>query len=251
MAKEKTADKTTEKLMSLYQTDNRLMNDSIDRLVVKLFIYKQQCQKNTILLSGCGSGNGTTMVAINLAVALAGSGWKTLLVDTDMRKSMKYKRLNNNAAGLSDYLEGDADQSKIIGQTDKEELSYVQCGEPKTNAVRLLSSKRMLSFVSTARDSFDFVVLDCPSLTVVPDATVLFPSVDMIALVLSLNITTKKQLERAKQEISNCDEKYAGLIVNRVDKRQYSNAFPQYDYFEESNMRKSHKRAMRKANVKE
>ena len=243
--------KTPEKLISLYQSNNRLMNDAIDRLVVKLYIYKQQYQKNTILLSGCGTGNGTTTVAINLAVALAGAGWNTLLVDTDMRKSMKYKRLNSGVSGLSDYLEGDAGISDIICPTDKEELRYVQCGEPKTNAVRLLSSRRMLDFVNTARDEYDFVVFDCPSLTVVPDATVLFSSVDLIALVAALNCSTKKQLQRAKQEVSKNDNKYAGLIVNRVDKKQYTNVFPQCDYFEEDNMRKSYRRALKKVKDKE
>ena len=244
-------EKIPEKLVSLYHSSNRLMNDAIDRLVVKLYIYKHQYQKNTILLSGCGTRNGTTMIAINLAVALAGAGWSTLLVDADMRKRMKYKRLNSDIAGLSDYLEGDAEVTGIICPTDKEKLYYVKCGEPKTNAVRLLSSRRMLDFVSTTSDKFDFVVFDCPSLTVVPDATVLFSSVDLISLVLALNCSTKKQLARAKQEIAKYDDKYAGLIVNRVDRKQYKNAFPQHNYFEEGNIRKLHLRALKKVKDKE
>ena len=241
----------SDKLISLYQSDNSLMNDAIDRLVVKLYIYKQQLQKNTILLTGCNSGTGTTTVAINLAIALAGAGWNTLLIDADMRKSMKYKRLNSNIPGLSDYLEGQEDALSIVSPTNQNQLHYVQCGESKTNAVRLLSSKRMDDFVRSARENFDFVVLDCPALTVVPDATVLFASVDSIALVLALNGTTKKQLAQAKQEISNYQEKYAGLIVNCVDKKQYKKAFSQYDHFDAGNMRKAYKRALKKVKVKE
>ena len=235
-----------EELISLYQSDNRLMNDAVDRLVVKLYAYKEQYQKSTFLLTGCGSANGTTTVAINLAIALAGADWNTLLVDADMRKGVEYKRLNTNAAGLSDYLEGNGDLDSVICQTDHKNLHYVQYGSSKANAVRLLSSERMQQFVSGVRDRFDFIVFDCPSITVVPDAMVLFPTVDCIALVLELGGATKKQLVRAKREVAKYADKYAGIIVNRVDKRQYIRAFPQYDYFEEDNMRKSHKRSLKR-----
>ena len=231
--------------ISLYQSDSPIMNDAIDRIIIKLYAYKEQYQKNTILLSGCGSSNGTTTIAINLAIALAGAGWNTLLVDADMRKSVEYKRLSDSVSRLSDCLEGNSEIVDVICPTNQAKLHYVPGGVIKTNAVRLLCSENMQNFVKTTSEKYDFVVFDCPSLTIVPDATVLFPFVDCIALVLALDITTKKQLAKAKLEVEKYADKYAGLIVNRADKHRYVRAFPQYNYFEESNMRKSHKRLLR------
>lgn len=234
-------------IISLYQSEDRVMNDAIDRIVIKLYSYKEKPGKSSILLTGCGPGNGTTSVAINLAVALAGAGWKTLLTDADMRKGIKYKRLNANTAGLSDYLEDTADINSIICPTNQPNLHYVMCGPPKENTVRLLCSDRMQRFVKSAQNAYEFVVFDCPSITIVPDAAVLLPAVDCAALVLSLGVTAKKQLAQAKAEVSKYADKYAGIIVNRVDMRQYARAFPRYDYFEEDELRKTHRRFLRKA----
>ena len=240
----------TKEIISLYQSGSALMNDAIDRIVIKFYSYKERHLKNTILLTGCSPSNGTTTIAINLAIALAGAGWNTLLVDADIRKGMEYKRLSGAAAGLADYLEGYSDIGGLIYPTNQTKLHYVMCGSPLSSAVRLLCSERMQSFVREARETYDFVVFDCPSLTVVPDATVLFPSVDCIALVLSLGGTTKKELAHAKREVEKYPDKYAGLIVNRVDKKQYIRIFPQFDYFIEKNMVKSYRRLLKKRNVK-
>ena len=221
------------------------MNDAIDRIVVKLFAYREEAQKKTILLTGCSSGNGTTTVAINLAIALADAGWNTLLVDSDMRKSMEFKRLNSKASGLSDFLNGDCEADSVVCPTNQANLHYVQCGSHKTNIVRLLCSERMKRFITGAREAFDFVVFDCPSLTIVPDATILFPSVDCITLVLTLDSATKKQFAKAKMEIQKHNDKYAGIIVNRVDRRQYRDMFPQNDYFQEKILRKKYKRFLK------
>lgn len=237
--------KEPEEVVRLYQSDDRIMNDAIDRIVIKLHENKSQFEKSTILLTGCSPGNGTTMITINLAIALAGAGWNTLLVDADMRKGSRYKRLNGNAAGLSDYLEGITEIDDIICPTNQDKMHYVMCGSRNVSTVRLLCSDRMQRFIGSARKAFDFVVIDCPSLTVVPDATVLFPSVDCIALVLALDGATKKELSRARAELSKYEGKYAGIIVNRVEMHQYSRAFPRHDYFEEKRMRKAHARNLK------
>jgi len=239
-----------EELISLYRSDSSLMDDAVGRLIVKLYSYREKHGKSSILLTGCNPGCGTTTTAINLAIALAGAGWNTLLVDVDMRKGMKYKRLTGAGVGLSDYLERRMEIDSIVFRTSKAKLRYVSCGLPETNTVRLLCSERMERFVAETRDAFDFIVFDCPSLSVVPDATVLFPSVDCISLVLALGSTTKKQLAAAKREVSKHPDKYTGLIINRVDKRQYKRLFPQFDYFEEANMRRAHRRSIRKSKHK-
>lgn len=239
---------TLDKPITLYQSRSRIMNDAIDRIVIKLYRFKEEFKKSTILLTGCSPGSGTTTIAINLAIALADAGWNTLLADADMRKGIKYKRLSGNAPGLSDYLEGNVGLESVICHTNKKKLRYVTCGPPNKDTVRLLCSERMQRFIRSAQESFDFVVFDCPSLTIVPDATVLFPFVDCVALVLRLGGATKKQLARAKLETAKYEEKYAGIIVNRVDMRQYERAFPQFDYFEEDNIRRAHKRFLKKSN---
>lgn len=176
------------------------------------------------------------------------AGWNTLLIDSDLRKGNRYKRLGQRAkTGMSDYLEGLVAEEKILYRTNHQNLRYIPCGASGVSAVRLLCSERMRGLIKRMRWEYDFIILDTPAVTVAPDATVLFPYVDGIALVAALDRTNRKQLALAKRAADKFSDKYYGLIVNCVDKKQYARAIPQYDYFAEKRLNKLHKRLRGKA----
>ncbi|WP_455718582.1 AAA family ATPase, partial [Anaerosporobacter sp.] len=113
-------------IIEFYCNNSQIMNDAIDRIVVEIYSYKKHFGDKSILLSGCGSKSGTTTTAINLAIALSAAGWKTLLVDCDLRKGSKFKKLNENiGVGLTDYLAEKAEVDKVICETNYEYLNYV------------------------------------------------------------------------------------------------------------------------------
>lgn len=238
-------DTLRKKLMdiSFYRSDSQTMNDAIDRLVVKVHHRQQTEGKNAVLLTGCGSACGTTSMAINLSIALSIAGWNTLLVDLDFRKSNRHKTAARNAPnGLADILTGELFFDDALFATNHERLYYVPSGEAAASSVRLLCSENMGGFVLKTREKFDFVVYDCPSITVVPDAEVLSHWVDGIALIAALSITTKRQLADAKTAVSKFGDKYFGMIVNCVDDWQYQRMYPQHDYFDTERLNKAHKR---------
>ena len=72
--------------LDIYKNENYILNDAFDQAVVNIHIQKEQNGYKTYTICGCEPGDGSTTVAINLAAALANSGWKTVLVDGDMRK---------------------------------------------------------------------------------------------------------------------------------------------------------------------
>jgi capsular exopolysaccharide synthesis family protein len=229
-------------IIEFYCNNSHIMNEAIDRIVVEIYSFKRHCGDKSILLSGCGSKSGTTTTAINLAIALAGSGWKTLLVDCDLRKGTKFKHLNENIdIGLTNYLAEEVEVNKVICETNYECLSYVPSGIASNSPIRLLCSAKMEEFVLNAKANYDFIIFDLPSLNIVADANILFPYVDGIALVASLNQTTKRQLSDARRKVSKFSDKCYGLIVNQVDLPQYKKYIKDYDYFGEENMSKRYK----------
>ena len=87
--------------LEIYKNDSFVLNDSFDQAVMNLHILKKQNGYKSFVICGCEAGDGNTTVAINLAAALASSGWNTVLIDGDMRKKANHKRLNERL--MKDY----------------------------------------------------------------------------------------------------------------------------------------------------
>ncbi len=106
--------------LELYPINDALLNDAIDRIVVKLHGEKKKNESTIFLTTGVSANCGTTTIAITIAIALAEAGWKTAFVDCDFRKDQKYKRIEQKeATSLSDFLsEDEYDYEKILHHTN-------------------------------------------------------------------------------------------------------------------------------------
>lgn len=241
-----------ENTINFYRSDSQLMNDAIDRIVVEVhgMKHKGKRERKSILLTGCSPESGTTTLAINLSIALSTANWKTLLVDCDLRKGMKYKRLNaDEKKGLSDYLNQDCELNEIISGTNYDTLDYITCGSETESPVRLLCSVQMEHFLEEMRNEYDYIIFDCPSLNVVSDANILFPYVDGIALVSAMNKTSKRQLGDALDKVEKYEEKYYGMIINQVELSDYRKYIKNYDYFREKNIDKKYRKDLKRKKI--
>lgn len=237
--------------IKLYREESPLINDAIDRIVVQVFKRKRGNDGRIIILTGCSPASGTTTVSINLAIALSLAGRKVLLIDCDLRKSSNYKRLGEIPSfGLSDFLAGKVYKENIIHTTNHKLLSYIACGETHQSPVKLLCSADMGELAGFVRKEYEYIIVDTPSITVSPDVDLLLPIVDGIALVAGLGRTTKKQICDARRVIQRYPEKYYGLIMNKMDLKQYRRCVTNYDYFSPGEMMRRYKRALELAKRK-
>lgn len=233
--------------LEIYKNDNYVLNDAFDQAVMNLHILKKQHGYKSFVVCGCEAGDGSTTVSINLAAALASSGWKTVLVDGDMRKKNRYKRLNANTKyGLSDYLMGKIAFDKIIAETTTENLSYIPCGELIDNPVRLLVSDKMNEVKKELAKSFDFIIFDMPAIKAAMDAKVIAVNVDATILVSAIGETSKNGLVDAANALTEVKANLVGTIINKTDMDQYVMYHEDYDYFQnEKYAKKSGKKAKR------
>ena len=198
-----------------YTEGNSLMLDAVSELAVKVHAYKKQYDRKAVLFTGCSGAVGTTMIAVNLAISFSRSGSRTLLIDADLRKG---SALDN---GLCDFFRGKADLGSMIRQTNLSNLDFAPSGARIESPALLLSSDRMAEFISRAAGSYEYVIINSPPVTVYPDAAAMFGVVDGIALVCSLNESTRKQIERAKEAVVPYADKYYGMVVNSMREKQY------------------------------
>lgn len=223
------------KVINLYRCKDEIANDAYDRVVVNIFLQKKKNGYKSFLLCGSDAGVGTTSTAVELAISLSVAGWKTVLVDGDLRKSSIYKRLNDEAgAGLADYILGERDWNECIYATNWEGLSYIPCGAAKEESpVRMLCSVNMERLMNRLQEDYDFIIVDVPSLNSAVDAQILTVKTDASILVTSLNSSKRRSLEEAKKQLQQAGGNLIGVIANKVGMDEYKKYIKDFDYFKQ------------------
>ena len=219
--------------INLYQHKNDLLIDSFDDIILKLMqIRNNKKELKSLLFCGSEPGIGTTTITINMAISLAQGNNKTLLIDSDIRKNAKSKRLSEAPpVGLSDYLRSKASVKDIINRTNLDKLDYISCGTPYRQSAILLKINNLGDLISALYSTYDFILFDSPSLGVVNDASVLSVLVDGIFLIGELGITTKSGIKKMTEHFSQVYDKILGILVNKVDRSEYRLYMKNYDYF--------------------
>lgn len=234
--------------LEIYSVKNSILNDAIDRIVVKLHGQKKRTGAKSFLFTGAGANCGTTTVALNTAIALAEAGWKTVFIDCDLRKEQKFKRITlDEPVTLSGYLSGQVSGGiSIIKKTDVDNLDYAVAGDKYESPVRLLSNYRMQTLIEELRGKYDFVIIDTPSVSVCNDAELLIPFVESYIIVIGMNDTKRKQLIDARISLADYEDKFLGVIANKLDLYQYKGIVRDFDYFTGGALIKKQKIAMTK-----
>lgn len=224
--------------INLYSNTSQVMNDAIDRIVIEIFNKRKNSDRaQKVLLTGCGPQCGSTSTCIGLGISFAAARWRTLIVDCDIRKSSKFKKLNQDTnIGLADFLLDETMEKKlnfkeIIYSTNFENLSYIPAGKYAANPARLFCSGMMKQLLQYVDENYDYVIFDFPSISVTPDAQILFGDVDGIILISALGEVTKRQIRDAKHKVQPFSDKYYGMIINKIDMSLYRKYIKRYDYY--------------------
>lgn len=223
--------------VELYENKNQLLNASIDKITVEIIKKKKESSMSqAIAMTGCSPLAGTTSVSISLAIAMAATGRKTVLVDCDMRKAVRYKKLNDNVkVGLASYIssqhENVVELKDVICETNIDNLFYISCGDSDENSTRILCSPKIDILLTELKASYDCIIFDLPSINIVPDAQIMFGKVDGIIYVAALGETKKIHIKDARRLVAPFLETYYGMIINKTPMDIYKANVKNYDYY--------------------
>ncbi|EKY29069.1 CpsD/CapB family tyrosine-protein kinase [Clostridium celatum] len=122
-----------------------------------------------IVVTSSQSGEGKTTIAKNLALTMAESSKKVVLVDCDMRRPNIHKKFKiSNSTGLSEILTGQSNKIKD-NYNINENIDIITSGKTPPNPVEMISSKKMDDFIELLRESYDYVILDAPPIMAVAE----------------------------------------------------------------------------------
>jgi capsular exopolysaccharide synthesis family protein len=177
------------------------------------------------------AGEGKTVSAVNLAMNLASSGRKKiLLIDVDLRKCDLAARMNiAPVPGLTEFLAGATSLEEILRHSETPGLSIIPGGMRISAPWELLSGERFRSFLKEARERFDLVLLDTPPVVPVSDTHALRDLVDGFVLVYRLGHTPHPMFRQALDDIG--EKKLLGVVLNAVEpqsKKYYQRYYENY-----------------------
>ena len=169
----------------------------------------------SVAVSSPSPGDGKSFIASNLAMSFADAGFRTVLVDGDTRRGSLHELFEvPRAAGLTDYLAGDAHQNEIIHPTGHDKLALVPSGRPRRQSPELLVSAALGRLVADLRNRFDVVIYDTPPLAAGIDGYAIASAAGSLLVVLRIGQTERRMAAAKLLLVDRLPINVMGSVLN-------------------------------------
>ena len=185
-----------------------------------------------MLVTSSISGEGKSFIASNLAISLALTGKKVVVVDMDLNNPTIHKILNlEKREGVTEFLTGAKEPVEIIKRVaEYENLFYISAGNIPENPTELLSTGKVKELIGYLDSVFDFVVIDTSPMVLVTDGYLLTGLCDATLYVVRHKYTPKMLIKRLDINSHINPIKNPAIIFNGVKARGFFNNYYGYGY---------------------
>lgn len=191
--------------------------------------------KKVIAFTSCTPNEGKSNVTLNLAVSLAEAGNRVLLIDADLRKSVLLARVRvaGKVTGLSHLLSGQSSLTETISNTDVSGLQILFAGPVPPNPSELLGGKMFEELIRSARQVYDYVLIDTPPLGRVIDCAVITRTCDGVVLVIEAEAISYRYEQEVKEQLEKTGCPILGAVLNKVKftRQRYYGKYRKYGMY--------------------
>jgi len=171
----------------------------------------------TFVVTSASAGEGKSTSAVGLALAVAQSGARVVLVDGDLRSPTVAGRLGlEGGVGLVDVLAGRLSLQDALQESVHPSLRVLCAGPVPPDPGALLGSRRMRDLLDRLRGDFDVVVVDAPPVLPVPDALAMAALVDGVLLVARSGRTRSHELLTVVDQLATARGRVLGVLLTAV-----------------------------------
>jgi capsular exopolysaccharide synthesis family protein len=252
-------------LISHFAPDS-IMAESFRALGTNIDFKDMEKRLKTIVITSSSPQEGKTLVAANLALIMAQSGKKTLLIGSDLRKPSIGKMFGvESTPGLTEVLLGSCHWHDtvrtvvdlVLGAVTFEEiilvpgldnLHLITSGSVPRNPATLVDSLRFMEFIDEAKKEYDLLIFDTPPILSATDAVIIGTKVDGVLLVYRIGAVSRLLLRRAANQLEQVKGHVLGVILNGMrpdvspDFEDYKHYKYYYSYGEEEKSKRYRKK---------
>jgi capsular exopolysaccharide synthesis family protein len=207
--------------------------ESFYKLFARLKFLKPEPGVKIISITSGASGDGKTFCSSNLAVSIALSGKKVILLNLDLRKPKTHEIFNIKISpGFTNFFLGKVGKKDIIYTTEIENLDIIPSGPIPPDPIKLISQSILKDLLEDLSKTYDYIIIDTPPIGMVADALMIGKLSDLMIMLIRVKFTRKAIFELI-QELEESDNfKNLALVVNDMKERHlYSGSLYYKSYY--------------------
>lgn len=198
---------------------NSPLAEAYRQLRTSILLSAEGAPKTLLVTSGQPS-EGKTTTAVNMAVSLAQTGAKVLLIDADMRRPRLHSIFElDNSRGLSTILAGELTEAEVymwVDQHNASGLFLLPAGPLPVNPAELLGSEQMRRFLKIVESTFSYIIIDSPPTASFSDGVIISAMADAVLLVVHGNRSTREMVQHSQKVLNSVGANIVGVVLNNV-----------------------------------
>lgn len=192
-----------------------------------LIFMPNQAELKTILVTSAIPNEGKSTIASNLAITMAASGARVLLVDADLRRGDISQLFDiDGRLGLTNILRGEVHWKETVQRSRLATLSIIPCGPATNQSGELLLKPELLNLLEEFKDTFDLTIFNTAPILAADDTPTLAPNFDGALMVVRAQFTAARLSKNALNSLYQRQVNVLGLILNCIDTEM-----PDYYYY--------------------
>jgi polysaccharide biosynthesis transport protein len=192
-------------------------SESLRMVRTNLAFFCEQGMPRVIVVTSTSRGEGKTLVATNLAVALAQARQRVLLVDGDMRRPRLHEIFAvERGPGLADLLSSPELGTSVLRETQQPNLTLMAAGSEPAQTADLLGFDPITQLLAALDRTFDWVIVDSPPVDAATDACLLAHRVSRVLFVVAGRRVSRTAARTAVDRLSASGADFVGAVLTRM-----------------------------------
>ncbi|PHR21889.1 MAG: hypothetical protein COA41_01940 [Sphingopyxis sp.] len=228
---------TAENYLDPFMDMKSPVTEAFSSVRTKLLLSSSSGLPRSLMMTSSTQGEGKSTSCFALAISLARTGKKVLVVDLDLRRPQQHRNFEvKNEIGMADLLSQNKSIDEVIIKTNIEGVDFIPSGGIPPNPTELMSGEIAKRVLESLSERYDIVLADCPPILGLSDALLISNHVDQTIFVVESGRIQTNVINQALGRLSASGEKIAGVLLTKFNAKEAGygeSGYYEYNYKQE------------------